>query len=332
MKYLIYHHSDNDGYLAGAIASLFLSQKPFSTIWYKVGNYDTERDEANIKELEEADVIYVLDYSLPVHLMDKFFDKIVWIDHHRTSMDNLASLEKSHNKPFKGVREIGKSGCLLTWNYFMQSEWGSLIESKTHSWRDNQNKIPWVVKVVDDRDIWKWEYGEATAAFHEISRMFMPYYDEWQSLLLDDQKTDERIQSGYSFLNYIRGIVDVYNDSFSWQGYFEGHPVVFLNGSGIISGELHKRLRESNPGMAFAITFMVRDSKVTVGLYRTEGITHVSLGKIAHNYGGGGHDGAAGFHTNHDEWTKIIKESKYEPGYRRKSGPTGKLTNPRSMS
>jgi len=54
-----------------------------------------------------------------------------------------------------------------------------------------------------------------------------------------------------------------------------------------------------------------------VGMYRQDNISKLSLGKIAIAYGGGGHDGAAGFFTGHDEWMKVIKESKYAPGYRR---------------
>ena len=87
-----------------------------------------------------------------------------------------------------------------------------------------------------------------------------------------------------------------------------------MNGSSTISGELHKRVREKFPQAFFAVTFMLKYDKVTVGLYRSDNVKHIDLGKIALKYGGGGHAAAAGFSTNHEEWIKIIKESRDAPG------------------
>lgn len=295
-KILIYHHCDNDGYLAAAIADDFLKVTN-NNIEFRVGKYDGVHDE---EALKWADFVYVLDYTLPMPLMDRYFDKIIWIDHHKTAIESMTKIEENRRK-FEGLRAIGKSGALLTWIYFYGRD----------------AKVPRVVDLVNDRDVWDWQLGEPTAAFHEASRMFMPYYGEWQAMLDNDKLTEEKVGYGFTLLTFIRHIIDVYNSSYAWDGMFEGHYVVFLNGTGALSGELHKRLRESYPETKFAVVFMVRADKVTVGMYRQDGVTDVSLGKIAQKYGGGGHDGAAGFYTDHDEWTKVIKESKYAPGYRR---------------
>jgi uncharacterized protein len=297
MKILIYHHCDNDGYLAAAIADKALV-KLYSEgiIAYRVGKYDGVHDE---EALKWADIVYVLDYTLPAALMDHYFDKIIWIDHHKTAIESMEKIEQ-HRGKFKGVREIGRSGALLTWFHFYGSK-----------------EVPLVLALVDDRDVWKWAFGEDTAAFHEASRMFMKDYNKWQVLLNDDVYTTGYVAKAKDMLDYIRHVIDEYNSSYSWEGMFEGHRVVFLNGTGSLSGELHKRLREDHPDAEFAVVFMVRHDKVTVGMYRQDNISKLSLGKIAINYGGGGHDGAAGFYTDHDEWMKVIKESKYAPGYRR---------------
>lgn len=312
MKVLIYHHYDQDGYLSGAIMRQhFTINNAGGAIQLRVGNYDDSHDE---EVLEWADRVYVLDYSLPIGLMDKYFDKIIWIDHHKTAMDNMLKIEENRNKKFAGIREIGKSGCLLTWEYLYP-----------------KSPPPKVVELVNDRDIWAWKYGEDTAAFHEASRLFLKNYEVWEDLLLSDQMAQIKLSYGHQLLSYVREIVDIYNESYAWEGMFEGHPVVFLNGSSVISGELHKRLREKFPQSFFAVVFMVKYDKVTVGLYRADSVKHVSLGKLATKYGGGGHDGAAGFSTDHDEWAKIIKESINAPGgYRRATNRD--TSNPRSMS
>jgi hypothetical protein len=147
--------------------------------------------------------------------------------------------------------------------------------------------------------------------------MFMKDYKRWKDLLTDDFYTAGYLVTGREVLDFIRHIVDEYNSSYAWEGMFESHRVVFLNGTGSLSGELHKRLREAHPDALFAVVFMVRKDKVTVGMYRRDGVNYPSLGQIALRYGGGGHDGAAGFFTDHEEWIKIIKESNYAPGYRR---------------
>lgn len=313
MRILIYHHCDNDGFLAASIASAHLGSD-YNEVKFRVGNYSEKHDE---QALDWAEKVYVLDYSLPIPLMDKYFDKIVWIDHHLTAIDNMLKIEKAKNKTFDGLRTLGKSGALLTWMFF----------------KGEGLKIPLVVKLVNDRDVWRWVYGEDTAAFHEASRMFMKDYTTWQKLLKCDILTEEFVSKGHNYLHFIRHVVDTYNESLAWEGMFEELPIVFLNGSSIISGELHKRLRERYPNAVAAMVFSVIQEEVRVGLYRNDDNPrkNFSLGKIATKYGGGGHDGAAGFHTDLEELNKIIKESNSASGYKR-DGDIRNPTNPRSMS
>lgn len=282
-------------YLSAAIADLFLRNYGEGEIKYVVGDYDGTHPDWL---LDWADTIFLLDYSLPNHMMDKYFDKLTWIDHHETAITRAEIVEMQKGKKFWGVREIGKSGCLLTWDWFIDSDYGANLP-----W----TAVPLVVTLVNDRDIWAWKLGEDTAAFHEASRMFMNDLSMWQSLLKTDQATQEYIKHGHMLLGYIRDVVDTYNQEFGWEGTFEGHPVVFLNGSGVISGELHKRLRDTHPRAKFAVVFVWKGvDKVYVGLYRTDGVEDIHLGEIATKYGGGGRAGAAGFHINPTKWHRIM--------------------------
>lgn len=314
MNILIYHHSDSDGYLAASVASLFLTQGGYAQwdnpdsrkvdghhlLKFRVGDYGGNHDE---EAMDWADTIYVLDYCLPPKYMDKYFNKIRWIDHHQSSIDQMKVIETSHAKPIAGLREIGKSGCLLTWEWFYPGV-----------------KPPLVVQLVNDRDIWAWEFGDDTAAFSEASRLFMRDCTSWQQLLKSDDLTITKLNQGKGFLEYIRFIVDNYNDALSWEGYFEGHPAVFLNGSSLLSGEIHKRIRDDHPNVMFALLFTAKGDQVRVSLYRNDKYKTFYVNKIAEKYGGGGHPGAAGFHTDSGELSKILKESTHAPsGYKRES-------------
>lgn len=287
-KVLIYHHHDNDGYLAAATAYKHLITDPKNYIRFTVGKYDSHID---FDLLKWADEIYILDYSLPKAVMERFFDKIIWIDHHKPAMINIGLLESSLGKEIRGIREIGKSGCLLTWEYF----------------NNNSNKIPRVTELVNDRDVWNWHFGDDTAAFHEASRMFSSSLTTWLALLSNDSQTEHEVERGKTLLSFIRDIVDEYNKEFAWEATFEGHKAVIMNGSSKISGELHKRLRENHPDAEFAVTFMMNKEQVSVGMYRQDH-SAVDLSKIALKYGGGGHEGAAGFYIDYEGWCKLLND------------------------
>ena len=265
-KILIYHHYDQDGYLSAAIVTHFWQDKD-KELRYIVGNYKEVLDEA---QLEWADHIYILDYSLPTEVMAKYPNNIIWLDHHESAIN------KSNYLCLKGKREVGKSGCLLTWDYLYKES------------------PPFVVHLVNDRDVWEWKLGDRSAAFHEASMSFVTDYSKWEKLLTSYSLTSEEVKRGMVILDHTRKMVDNYNRTNSWLGTFEGYPVVFLNGSSMISGEMHKRLREHNPTTEFAVLFTITKDKVGVGLYRKDG-SNINMGDLARKYGGGGHAGAAGF-------------------------------------
>jgi len=291
-KILIYHHNDQDGYLSAAIAHHFLSKESENEIRFAIGDYSANVD---FEGLRWADEVFILDYSLQPKIMEKFAEKITWIDHHKTAIKEIGIIELALDYKFPGKREIGKSGCLLTWEYF-SNDW-----------------VPWVVHLVNDRDVWQWKYGDSTAAFHEASRMFLTNIEEWQRCFKDgmmsDVYTTRLEEDGEMLLDYIRKVVDDYNDALAWEGVFEGHKAVFLNGHVIISGELHKRLRQDHPEAEFAVVFSFKKEVVRVGLYRQDGLSAPDLGAMAQKYGGGGHEAAAGFHIEYDKWIVILEKS-----------------------
>jgi uncharacterized protein len=280
MKTLIYHHLDQDGYLAASIAHFYLRRAygELDDIDFRVGTY--AEDPRN--GLESYDEIYVLDYSLPEDVFEEHANKIIWIDHHKTA------IEKYERLNLRGERSIGTSGCKLTWHYFFP-----------------ELKCPLVVELVNDRDIWAWKMGDRTAAFHEASIAFLTDYAAWKTRLTKESIVLLDVMRGESLLTHIRLILTQLIHKYSYDGIIEGYTARILNAPKEISGELHKLFRELNPNYDVYLMYVDLPPDETGRVYRVCHIftdsPGVDVSKIAVKYGGGGHKAAAGFYKECEE-------------------------------
>jgi len=58
---------------------------------FVVGSYSETHP---ISKMDAAAKIYLLDYSLPIDLIDKYFNKLVWIDHHVSAIEKTKQIQK----------------------------------------------------------------------------------------------------------------------------------------------------------------------------------------------------------------------------------------------
>ena len=282
---VVYHHDDNDGYVAAAITLAALGNADVTRL---TGNYS---ETINTELLDRAAQIYLLDYRFPVDLMDRYFDKLIWIDHHVTAIESVQPILAQRGRDFEGIQVIGTSGCLLTWRYFHPTK-----------------KTPLVIQLVNDRDVWNWDLGEDTAAFHEVSRAFVADPAVWNVLIANDRETNRKVREGHKLLGFVRSVLMPLIEEKAWVQTFEGHQAAFLNLPTSISGETHRLLKKhyEGRGIDFVVLFTQRADKVQVGMYRAETKPHLDLSKIAKRYGGGGHSGAAGFTVSLNEWARLL--------------------------
>jgi len=166
---VVYHHNDLDGWASAAILGA-----PFNL---GVG-YKTAINNSSILNNCQGKTCGIVDFSFPIDTM-KFFQKIckelVWIDHHKDS-------EPVKELNIKGIHDISKAGCALTWDYF-------------------KGDIPYpdVVKYAADRDIWTFAYEETEAYCHGISLLDTigdPSSELWKILLNSNELTDKIIETG----------------------------------------------------------------------------------------------------------------------------------------
>lgn len=103
---IIYHKADLDGYFSGALVKSIYKDEEMYGIDYN----ETIEDSV----LDKEGIIYLVDFSLPVHQMQKYVGKMVWIDHHRTAINDS---KKYGYDDILGVRDENYAACELVYAY-----------------------------------------------------------------------------------------------------------------------------------------------------------------------------------------------------------------------
>ena len=107
---VIYHRVDWDGYTAAAVAKMAFPEAEL--IGWTYGD--------DVPCVSSFDRIIVVDLSLPEDWMIANASKLVWIDHHKNTIETL-----EQNKilwAVSGIRRDGIGACALAWQYFFPGE------------------------------------------------------------------------------------------------------------------------------------------------------------------------------------------------------------------
>jgi oligoribonuclease NrnB/cAMP/cGMP phosphodiesterase (DHH superfamily) len=224
--------------------------------------------------VEKVEQVIITDFSLPREAMEEILSSasLIWIDHHKSSLESL----KDFNH-IPGAREIGKAGCVLTWEFFFPGQ-----------------EIPKAVVYIGDRDIWRHEFPETKpfgeGLFQENSK---PDNDQlWEKLLgRDEDFLHELIDKGQILFGARIKSIERRIEKYAFEVVFEGHRTLAINGQ--CSGELGEAIRKRGYtiGYCYVDALQNGDLMTFVTLYSDQ----VDVSEIAKKFGGGGHAGAAGF-------------------------------------
>ena len=176
-KILIIHHNDHDGYVAAGIMGFYLykNNKGSLSIKYLEADYIQPLDkliEDNTYDVYSYDKIFLLDYSISTDENAKFIldlqekSEVIWIDHHKSSIDTIQKYTRLLSIP--GYRVIGMSGALLAWVYnnmgFLPLKYCTKLEENSNTYN--------IISVGDIDEIIKYTHTPITiTAVH--------YYDIW---------------------------------------------------------------------------------------------------------------------------------------------------------
>ena len=256
----IYHGFCADGFTAAWV------------VWKWYGEGQVEFHAATHGEsppdIEDREV-YVVDFSYPrpaIEAMARQATKLTVLDHHRTAAQDLEGLIRNDGV-VDGVFDMGKSGCLLTWEWFFEDR-----------------QPPPALLAVNDRDLWTFERSGTREIFSALTSY--PYaFETWETLMEAD-----RHQEGIALERKQQKDIAETIAAGSHLITIAGHTVPACNVPSPWASDAGHMLA---PGHPFAACFWIDGEQIAFSLRSAPDGLDVS--EIATRFGGGGHPHAAGF-------------------------------------
>ncbi len=280
-KVVCYYHNDMDGMASAAVVLKVYPQAKLIKV-----NYG---DDWDVNDVIDSTCI-VVDFSFPnMEEMKQYADIFCWNDHHKSAMENQKKLWD--NESIDGLRQLDKSGCELTWEWFCPHE-----------------SIPTIIAHIGDRDLWKFEM-EGTK---EISEALHYRIKEPKDLIkcLDDDGSllHSLIETGT--ILHDRKMQQV-KKSFSegskcklWvRAAKTGYMKSFICNSAENSSDIGNYACEQ--GYDVGVVWSIKRNIAVVSLRSIKDNVDVSI--IAKEFGGGGHKHAAGFSIEKEKLWDVIE-------------------------
>ncbi len=270
-KICIYHKNCTDGTTAAAV--LLKKFKDCELIPLEHG-YAEEDFEGILSLIGRDTEVYIVDFSPRIEDLEKIINKakkVVVIDHHIGVKEDLQKLSEKYSN-FEYIFDNNKSGASLTWVYFLGS-----------------NNIPDIVKLVEDKDIWKWEFGEKTKYANTYLFLFTNKPEEVLNLL--NQPIEKILEKGKILSDYTDYLINHFIDRAKEVFIKIGKYKVKAYNTGLFQSEIGNLLCEKfkEPIVLFNINGYV----VKFSFRSCDNVSPSAL-ELAKLLGGGGHRNAAG--------------------------------------
>ena len=266
---VIYHgRKCPDGFAAALAAWLFYSGKAeFLPL-----------DHGDIKSVDDLPVlagraVYILDFSFSADILrgiDERAAKLVMLDHHKSAAEKLTGFACRC-----GVVhfDMDKSGARLAWEFFQPAE-----------------PPPALVRFVEDRDIWAWQYPESPGFLAALDMEAMQF-ERWAAIAAfsPSELTDFMARGVAMDEKFKKLATDIAEGA--QPVVFNGHHGLMLNAPGVFHSLIGNLLSEKCG--SFALMWHVgKSGGVKVGLRSQREFDCIPL---AESMGGGGHAQACGF-------------------------------------
>jgi len=265
MIYFLYHKNCLDGY--GSALAAYLKFKLNA-------QYIPVQHQEPVPPLERNSTIYLLDFCYPRSVMENLQEKhqVIVLDHHKTALEDMMGMIGLKDSIF----DVQRSGAMITWQYFHPSE-----------------NIPLLIKILQDRDLWQWQYPETAAATAALITLGFEDFANWIPYV-EDQEITQLVNMGEILLkanaHNIKSQV-----SMSYLGKLPNRQelIPLVNTPHLISETCHAMLESSQyQNYQVVAAWYVKKGKVCYSLRSRPGF---DCSKIAQQYGGGGHPQASGF-------------------------------------
>jgi len=278
----IYHGGCDDGF-----AAAWAVWKRWPDIEFMPGVYGKPAPDVTGKRVLMVDFSYKRDV---LESMGAVSSDITILDHHKTAQadletfaifnpvdaDNIDEILTATQPDLGNIRaefDMARSGAVMAWQF-------------THPGA----MIPMFLSLVQDRDLWKFQYGEDTKCFSASLRTFPMEFKVWDRLitgwgsLVEDGKAILRSHNA----NIAKFIADAYVDTIA------GHMVPIVNVPYHYASDTAHALLQKYPEAPFTACWFRRGDGMIQYSLRSED-RRVDVSEIAKKFGGGGHRNAAGY-------------------------------------
>lgn len=224
----------------------------------------------------KEDKLIVVDFSFKRNTMEslfRMFPLMLVLDHHKTAQAECEGLDFC-------IFDMNESGASLAWKYFFP-----------------EMELPWLVRYIKDRDLWKFEeeHSEAVNAYIQSFPMEISQYYKLEQELEDEEEFDRAVENGQSINRYkqtmVEAICKMAAGNTSYPFYDSSIPIV---NTSLLFSEVGYELCKLYPNAHFAAYYYDRVSN-NVRQWGLRSIGDFDVSAIAKQFGGGGHKNAAGF-------------------------------------
>jgi oligoribonuclease NrnB/cAMP/cGMP phosphodiesterase (DHH superfamily) len=268
MTTLCIYHNDADGCASAAVVRHAIGE---DAIMHEI----SYGEPTPWKKIAKVKQVIIVDFSLPLQDMRRIASErmLTWIDHHKSAMEEV----NDEAREWAGLRDLSEAACVLTWKYFFPHK-----------------PVPRALILIGDRDIWRQEEPDA-GAFNEglQQEQTQPNNDQlWKPLLSDSlSAVDSLISKGQPLLDSRLLAMRRFVSRYGFPVIFEGMRTLAVNRRG--DADLGQHIRDLGYDIGYCYLEGSQGGKIVT--FVTLFSNNVDVSEIAKKYGGGGHEGAAGF-------------------------------------
>lgn len=218
---------------------------------------------------------------------------VVVIDHHKTAQADLADWAGPMCKPedieLLAAKACTETGYPIVAIFDMQSSGAVLAWDFAHSIPHN-DPPPTMLGLIEDRDLWRFAYGDRTKQFSAALRTYPQTFETWSRIAED---MDLLIDEGEAILRAHNANIE----KFIADSYFEeiaGYMVPVVNVPYHYASDTAHALLQQHPTAPFTACWFRRGDGMIQYSLRSED-SRADVSEIAKKFGGGGHRNAAGY-------------------------------------
>lgn len=273
---VLYHKNCSDGFGAAWSAWKYLSTTfPNRDVEYIAVSHGT------LPPNVEGKNVLITDFSYSYDILERMIqssNKLAIIDHHKSALENLQKIDEKYK-----VFRMDMSGASMTWCYFFPNE-----------------KMPLMIKYIEDRDIWANKLPLIQEYFTWFFTLEFKFevYDKYY----DDKVFEDALYEAKSMVylnNYNISQISKYASPKFVEINNKLYFVAYIN-SNILKSDIGNRLiSNSYPYCDFSATYNIDDRYNSTSFSLRSTNTHSDVSNIAKSFGGGGHRNASGVKVNY---------------------------------